>query len=652
MDQGLLRGTMQLRGSLLYSTFPIASISALVSLFATLLRKNMIFFVSSWWSAGIIHPFALQLFGLILALLVTNRVASAVRRWWEGVTAISQMLRKWHDAHSVLINHFKKDMRILEVQLQQSDIDLQTRAWAEARMHRLKTLRDKFIHWFSLMNAIALSTFQHGESEAYKNLHCKVRFFGWVSNDDEKTRRQNMDERLKQKAKEQGHEDPTEGMFHYIGELSASETVQLNLVDEKLALVGQWINEALMLADHEGLLKLPPVLAGQAHSDIAEGMKAYNDAYTMYVIHYPFIVTQVTNFLMACSVVLLPVVVERFTQAWMLTPLLSFLITLGLWTLNAVATQLEHPFGTGFNDIPVKEFSDMYLDRTMEYVRASFVDHNGQCSVHDDYSALFGTPIEDDDSLTKSAAFEYALDSEAEEMVAEQKQPLPEATDEETGYDAPPSIIQVERPRQAQLVIHPEGPKPMARMNLQSGPMYMSMMPSMYPPMYPPVYPPMYAPMSTGSRQRPPQHQWLIERAKAKTRSQTKAKAPKKEPADPSTETSKEGNHVERNHAADNLEQASGKGAKLSGRPESAPPLRSVMRKPQSPPAPPQHGDHQTDFLQLHSQHPVVMPVFPEGPNYERYENLPSPDVPVPPFEYAHVMPQHPSVMPDSEELY
>merc|ERR1719161_1284296 len=85
---------------------------------------------------------------------------------------------------------------------------------------------------------------------------------------------------------------------------------------------------------------------------------------------------------------LMPIVVEKFTKAWILTPFLTFLIAVGYWGLNAVAQDLENPFGHGANDLPVKELCETFVDRVVESNLIWFQEIREQRSVHK-YSCFF-----------------------------------------------------------------------------------------------------------------------------------------------------------------------------------------------------------------------------------------------------------------------
>lgn len=57
---------------------------------------------------------------------------------------------------------------------------------------------------------------------------------------------------------------------------------------------------------------------------------------------------------------------EKFTASLVLTPLLTFFVTISFWGLYKVADELENPFGQDQNDLPVYEVHNAYNDRLEE----------------------------------------------------------------------------------------------------------------------------------------------------------------------------------------------------------------------------------------------------------------------------------------------
>lgn len=384
-----VRSAMRIRGSVLVNTLPIAITSAVVGVLSGLVRQNLLPGVESWWAASIEHPLAVQIFGIMFSFLITNRVSAAIGRWWDGMSTVSHMLLKWYDSEIFILSYLKKDMRLLLLEKARKDLDDETRQLLGSRIQQLCELRNKLIHWFSLLNAISLATLKHGEADCMNHISCKIVDFDWLRNADMKQHRGACKMDALRGEFQSGLKNSQ--VLSYIGMISAEEHTELSLVEEKAAVVVQWITEAMVFADVENLLNIPPPLAGRAHMRMADAMEAFNDAYRIAAVPYPFALAQMVSVLMHFFIVLMPVVIEKFTQAWILTPLLSFMITLSVWGLNSVAMELENPFGDDVNDLPLKELCEAYLEKVMDNCRVSQNDLHtvdGTDSVHT-YSALY-----------------------------------------------------------------------------------------------------------------------------------------------------------------------------------------------------------------------------------------------------------------------
>jgi hypothetical protein len=330
----------------------------------------------SWFAAAINHPLAIQVFGVLFAFLVTARVGRALLRWWEGMMAVVNMQDGWQDACMFIMSYVKKELLQLHAQLNRTDLDEGVRQWVEKRISKLTHFGHKIIHWFSLMNAIGLGTLKSGEQRAFSEICCKYKDFKWIYSEDKEADKLRM----------LHGEERSSNQMEYLGELSIEEENQLAEVEEKTLLVVNWLYEALAIADGDQFMKVPPPILAQANSKIAAGMYSYLLAYRIAAVPYPFPLAQISAFLMIVFLMLMPVVVEKFTEAKMLTPILAFLIGLGYWGLNRVAIEIENPFGDDPNDLPLKALSDTFIDHLMESMTNCLRNIGKKANTVHDYS--------------------------------------------------------------------------------------------------------------------------------------------------------------------------------------------------------------------------------------------------------------------------
>eukprot|EP00746_Dinoflagellata_sp_MGD_P139034 gnl/MRDRNA2_/MRDRNA2_72566_c0_seq1.p1 gnl/MRDRNA2_/MRDRNA2_72566_c0~~gnl/MRDRNA2_/MRDRNA2_72566_c0_seq1.p1 ORF type:complete len:696 (+),score=86.35 gnl/MRDRNA2_/MRDRNA2_72566_c0_seq1:93-2090(+) len=385
-----VRLAMRTKGSVFVSSLPPAIVAAFIGLGSAMVRRDLTP-LDPWWAAAIQHPFAVQIFGIFFGFLITNRVIGAIARWWNGLSAVCRMLQCWYDTQTYILAHVKKDMKCLLLHRARTDLDDETRRYVESRIKQLSEFRKKLVHWFSLLNASALSILRHGEESCMDHVECQVPTIDWLNDEAQKTggAMSRGISRMATLRAEFTLGSEQNGFLGYFGTITSEEANQLEKVMDKPSLIENWIDEALVMAEGEGLLHMQAPLLGRAHTQLGDGMTAYQEAYRAAAVPYPFPLAQLVSILLHMCIFLMPVVIEKFTNAWMLTPLLSFLVVLSFWGLNSVAMELENPFGEDANDLPMKELCQSYLDKVMEITSVTNIDLSvGSDSVHT-YSVLY-----------------------------------------------------------------------------------------------------------------------------------------------------------------------------------------------------------------------------------------------------------------------
>merc|ERR1719409_32705 len=107
---------LRLAGSVFPRSLPVALSAMLLSIGCIFVRRGA-YGANTWWAAAIEHPFAAQVFGIVLGFITANRLTLAMSRWWEGMSAVSQMTSKWGDAFLQIMAFISTDSRKLEVEL-------------------------------------------------------------------------------------------------------------------------------------------------------------------------------------------------------------------------------------------------------------------------------------------------------------------------------------------------------------------------------------------------------------------------------------------------------------------------------------------------------------------------------------------------------
>lgn len=105
-------------------------------------------------------------------------------------------------------------------------------------------------------------------------------------------------------------------------------------------------------------------------------MLGYQQAYKIACLPFPIPITQLSTFLLLIIVLIVPILIEKFTTALIFSPLLTFSSVFGMLMIHCVALQLEMPFGDDFVDLPMLEMHDAFNSSLLLfYIAKSEVEH-------------------------------------------------------------------------------------------------------------------------------------------------------------------------------------------------------------------------------------------------------------------------------------
>jgi len=146
----------------------------------------------------------------------------------------------------------------------------------------------------------------------------------------------------------------------------AVNQMNLDRVTDDVYLAYAWIQDELMVRISQGGLAVPPPIATRIWQDLTNGMQGYNDAHIILDTPFPFPYAQILAVLLALLTVSCGYVMATFVSSifWVL-----FLTATAVATyhgLNEVAKELEMPFGTDPNDLPIAEYQLLLNDRLQQ----------------------------------------------------------------------------------------------------------------------------------------------------------------------------------------------------------------------------------------------------------------------------------------------
>ena len=292
------------------------------------------------------HPFAVQIFAIILGYVCVFRTTMALSRYQEGLSHTQLMTSKWCDAFMQL-KAFCSAARAKET--------------VDKRKTQLDVLTQTLLHWFTLLDALAVCALNAEEGKDGRPVNpleklsiqpMPMIYSGMLGRKSRKP----LSKVLKS----------ADITYDVIGELSREEQARLEKAIDLPCVVADWIMEAVTRAQLKGLLTVPPPIISRFYQELSNGLVGFSQAYKVTSTPFPFPFAQILALLLSVFCVVCPIIVVQMTSGYILPPVLSFSAILSYWGLNQIAVELENPFGDDDNDLPLVDMHRFFVDAVEE----------------------------------------------------------------------------------------------------------------------------------------------------------------------------------------------------------------------------------------------------------------------------------------------
>lgn len=128
----------------------------------------------------------------------------------------------------------------------------------------------------------------------------------------------------------------------------------LNQAPDKVEIILQWIQRSMVLHAQTGVLPVAPPILSRAFQEISRGIVNLQNARKIADFPYPFPLAQVSMILQLLHWATIPIVSSMaLPRGW--ATLFAFFSILVLWCVHFNALDLEFPFGSRANDLPMME---------------------------------------------------------------------------------------------------------------------------------------------------------------------------------------------------------------------------------------------------------------------------------------------------------
>jgi len=233
-------------------------------------------------------------FTFLVGFLVVFRTSIAYGRFWDGVTSTHKMRAEWFDSCASICAFCHH---------------------SNATEEAIDAFQNTLIRLYSLLHAVALAEIEDTSAEDLLSIEAfSLDLIDDCFVDDE-------------------------------------SLIALRDSNCKPELAFQWIQQFIVENIQTGILSIPPPLLSRAFQELANGMVEFHEALKVSSIPFPFPYAQTCDFLLLVHGLMTPVVVSQWVNGLPWVFIFSFMQLFIMWSLKAIAVELENPFGRDANDL-------------------------------------------------------------------------------------------------------------------------------------------------------------------------------------------------------------------------------------------------------------------------------------------------------------
>jgi len=134
-----------------------------------------------------------------------------------------------------------------------------------------------------------------------------------------------------------------EGLTHFHGAL-------------RVEMIYQWITTLIMDSASKELVAAPAPILSRVFQELGDSRLEFNQILQIVNIPIPFPYAQAAAMLLGVYSIMVPLVVKGWSSHPLSAAVIAFFCTFSMWSIELIATEIEHPFGEYVNDLPVREF--------------------------------------------------------------------------------------------------------------------------------------------------------------------------------------------------------------------------------------------------------------------------------------------------------
>lgn len=234
-----------------------------------------------------------------MVILLGFRIKQALDRFWEGTGLLHQMRGEWFDSVSCCVTFSRKASMI------------------EEKKEDVMKFRHTLVRLMSLCHGSALEEIKDEQSENIETIDVLGLDMGTLS--------------LLNECKDRYNFNRVELLLH--------------------------LTQTLITTAHEdGLLQIAPPILSRVYQTLSRGFVNLLNAKKISDTQFPFPFVQLIMFMLILSTVLTPIMITSVITGKVCALGLTFVTMFGMFSLNFISGELENPFGSDANDLPLTRF--------------------------------------------------------------------------------------------------------------------------------------------------------------------------------------------------------------------------------------------------------------------------------------------------------
>eukprot|EP00448_Togula_jolla_P025611 CAMPEP_0170653190 /NCGR_PEP_ID=MMETSP0224-20130122/47280_1 /TAXON_ID=285029 /ORGANISM="Togula jolla, Strain CCCM 725" /LENGTH=335 /DNA_ID=CAMNT_0010985055 /DNA_START=152 /DNA_END=1157 /DNA_ORIENTATION=+ len=239
---------------------------------------------------------------MVLGFMIVFRSNQAYSRYWEGAGLVMQVKGEWFNAASSLFAFCSSDPT------RASEVD----------------------------------DFQHGIVRLMSMLYCSaLEQISFCGNESSKERFNIFDN------------SGLEQQYH--------EFLQTNS-KHKVEVIVQWLQRSIVRGAETGVLPIPAPILSRVFQELSRGVVTLTNAQKINELPFPMGYSQMLSVLLLIYTIGLPLTCGVVLTSWTHAGPVTCLSTFVMWAIMFISRELEMPFGTEANDLPLQEWMEAMND--------------------------------------------------------------------------------------------------------------------------------------------------------------------------------------------------------------------------------------------------------------------------------------------------